>query len=146
LTRSNWKSRRWKAWQQGISELGEKTLQGYCCWLVIAGKEFGKRLLCEISSKEIEAYRDALARNTWSITANRILFIIEQVFLHGSGIDAVSEDPSTNISYLSEKERQRNQVLLPDKLRKLIDASQKLRARFYLPAMIYLGAEHGASK
>jgi integrase len=129
-----------------LSELSEKTLQGYCYWLGIAGKELGKRLLCEISSKEIEDYRDALACNTSNVTANRILFIIKQVFLHGSGIDAVREDPSINTSYLSEKEHQRNQFLLPDKLRKLIDASRQLKARFYLPVMILLAAEHGASK
>jgi integrase len=129
-----------------LSELSEKTLQGYCYWLGIAGKEFGKRLLCEISSKEIADYRDALACNASSVTANRILFIIKQVFLHGFGIDAVREDPSINTSYLSEKVHQRNQFLLPDKLRKLIDASRQLKARFYLPVMILLAAEHGTSK
>jgi integrase len=129
-----------------LSELSEKTLQGYCYWLGVAGKEFGKRLLCEISGKEIANYRDALACNTSNVTSNRVLFIIKQVFVHGCGIDAVREDPSIKISYLSEKEHERNKFLLPDKLRKLIDASQQLKARFYLPTMICLGAEHGASK
>jgi len=36
--------------------------------------------------------------------------------------------------------------LLPSELKNLIKATQKIRAKYYLPAIIYLGAEHGAAK
>ena len=34
----------------------------------------------------------------------------------------------------------------PPQIADLIDASQKTRSKFYMPAMIFLGAEHGAAK
>ena len=37
-------------------------------------------------------------------------------------------------------------MILPAKLDTLIQATQKTKAKFYMPAIIYLGAEHGASK
>ena len=139
--RMEWESRR------GRSDLSEKSFEGYCYWLGSVGKAFGKRLLCEISSKEIADYRDDLASKASNITANRILFIVKQIFAHGLGLNATKEDPTIEIAYLSEREHERNEFLLPDKLRKLIEASRQLKvARFYLPVMIYLGAEHGASK
>jgi integrase len=138
--RMDWESRSKR------SELSEKTLEGYCYWLGVVGKTFDRRLLCEISQKEIVDYRNALASNTSNITSNRTLSIIKQVFAHGLRLNAVKDDPSINITYLSEKEHERNQFLMPDQMRKLIVASQKLKGGFYLGAMIYLGAEHGASK
>lgn len=47
---------------------------------------------------------------------------------------------------LSEKAHERKKFLLPNHLDTLIDACQKNRAKFYLPAIILLGAEYGASK
>ena len=35
---------------------------------------------------------------------------------------------------------------MPDKLDTLIVATQKTRGKFYMPGIVYLGAEHGASK
>lgn len=142
---SNYLKMEWES-RRGRSELSERSFEGYCYWLGIIGKAFGKKILCEISSKEIVDYRDTLASKASNITANRILFIVKQIFAHGLGLNAVKLDPTIEIAYLSEREHERNEFLMPDELKKLIDASRQVRAGFYLPAMIYLGAEHGASK
>jgi len=47
---------------------------------------------------------------------------------------------------LSEKSHERNVFLLPEMINQLVEASQQTRAKFYMPALIYLGAEHGVSK
>ena len=43
-------------------------------------------------------------------------------------------------------EHVRNRYLLPYEVDKLVEATKQTRAKFYLPAIIYLGAEHGAAK
>ena len=35
---------------------------------------------------------------------------------------------------------------MPGEIRKIVAASRETRAKFYMPALIYLGAEHGTSK
>jgi len=52
----------------------------------------------------------------------------------------------TGIKYLNEEQHKRNNFLIPPKINSLVSASQKTRAKFYMPALIYLGAEHGSSK
>jgi len=122
-----------------LSVLSEKTVEGYHYWLKYVGKTFDSRMLCEISQKEILDYRDALATNISNITSNRSLFIVKQVFKHGIQLNTVKENPVARIKYLSEKDHERNEFLMPDGLRKLIMASLKLKAKHYLPVMIYLG-------
>jgi integrase len=55
-------------------------------------------------------------------------------------------DPTQQIGFLNEKGHERNRFLLPNDLDKLISATRRVRAKFYMPSIIYLGAEHGASK
>ena len=54
--------------------------------------------------------------------------------------------PSKVVPLLSEKAHVRDAFVLPAELERILKASQNLRSRFYLPAAILLGAEHGASK
>ena len=127
-------------------ELSSKTVQEYCIWLGIVGQTFGDELLCGISKEAIISYRDEITERLTNVTANKYLSIIKKVFSHGMSLNAVRYDPSAEIPYLSEKDHQRNRFLLPDGLEKLVEATQQIRAKFYLPAIIYLGAEHGAAK
>lgn len=60
--------------------------------------------------------------------------------------NVIIEYPAASINYLSEKEHERNEFLLPAELDKLVEVSRNGRAKYYLPVLIYLGAEHGASK
>jgi integrase len=107
---------------------------------------FGKRLLCEISGEDILSYRSRVASEFTNVTSNRYLFIIKQLFKRGIGAKAILDDPADPINYLSEREQERSNFLLPSELDRLVDASLKTRSKFYLPSLIYLGAEHGASK
>jgi len=69
-----------------------------------------------------------------------------QIFKQGLELNAVKNDPTSVIPYLSEKEHRRNQFLTPAQLDQLLKACQLLRSKHSLPAIICLGAEHGASK
>ena len=128
------------------NDLKQKTYEEYVYRLNVLEQAFSKRLLCEISKDDIIDYQEEIYSKLTAVTSNRSLFIIKQVFKHGLKIKATIEDPSQKISYLNEKEQERNQFLLPSELRSLIAAAQKTRAKFYMPTLIYLGAEHGASK
>ena len=127
-------------------ELRQKTFSDYIYTLNLVSRRFGKGLLCELTEKDILAYRSKVAGDFSNITSNRHLFIIKQVFKKGVEVRAIIDDPAAPTGYLSEKGQQRNKFLLPAELDRLIKASRQGRSKFYLPSLIYLGAEHGASK
>ena len=127
-------------------DLADKTFREYSIWLNVLIREFGDRILCQLNRNEIESFRNDLALKYSNITANKYLSVIKKVFQQGLVLKAVVEDPAQEISYLSEKDHERNRFILPHDLDNIIKATQQTRAKFYLPAIIYLGAEHGASK
>jgi len=127
-------------------DLRQKTVCEYLYMLNSLKRIFGKKLLCEISEEDILTYRSSVASEFSNVTSNRYLFIIKQVFKQGTATRAALGDPADSINYLSEKGQERNSFLLPSRLDRLVDASLETRAKFYLPSLIYLGAEHGASK
>jgi integrase len=126
--------------------LSPVTLEGYLGRLGQITSVFGNCFLCEITEKEILAYRNAIAKSTSNANANRILFIVKQIFSCGEELGTITGNPVSGLKMLNEKAHERNQFLLPDGLIKLLDACQQVRSRFYLVAIIFLGAEHGASK
>jgi integrase len=128
------------------NELSPKTIQEYTIWLNVLNRKFGKGMLCGISTQDIEDYRSDIGKKYSSVSANKYLRIIKMVFQKGIKLNAVVIDPTENISMLSEKEHERNRFLLPHEIDRLIESAKQIRAKHYLPAMIYLGAEHGASK
>ncbi|MFH1985263.1 MAG: hypothetical protein ABIL58_25785 [Pseudomonadota bacterium] len=79
-------------------------------------------------------------------SSNRYLFVIKQVFKRALKMGAVHSNPASDIGYLSELKHRRNRFLLPEMLNTLVECSQKTKARHYMPLLIYLGAEHGASR
>ena len=101
-------------------------------------------VLCEITKIEIEDFVYSIADTTSTVNANKHLATLKKVFKLGILKNAVSDDITLEIKRLQEEAR--NTFLYPDQLDKLIKATQKNRAKFYMPAIIYLGAEHGASK
>ncbi len=126
-------------------DLREKTYIDYCYWLDGLNRFFGNKLLCQISKDEIESLINVWASDKTKVTSNKYLFILKQVFKVGLDLNAVIEDPVAELKYFSEKDHERNEFLLPGKLALVIEASQDTRSKFYLPAAIYLGAEHSAS-
>ena len=63
-----------------------------------------------------------------------------------SNQEIIFDNPAGRIKYLSEKKHESNIFVLQEKLDSLIDACSKVRAEYYMPPLIFLGAEHGASK
>nr|WP_320013305.1 site-specific integrase [uncultured Desulfobulbus sp.] len=61
-------------------------------------------------------------------------------------LNAALENPASRIKKLSERAHERNRFLRPQEISVLIEAAKTTKAKNYLPALIYLGCEHGASK
>ncbi len=129
-----------------LGNLSSKTYDDYVIRSRALAKFFNGRLLCEISETEILNYQKSASSNPSNVSSNRDLFIIKQVFKHGLEMRAVTQNEAESIRYLSEKQHEMNRFILPLELDKLLEASQKIRAKFSMPAIILLGAEHGASK
>jgi len=127
-------------------ELSEKTVSEYCIWLSVLERNFGKSLLCQITQKDILNFRDTQVEVNSVISANKYLSLFRYIFNHGESLGATLGDPTEGIRFLSERSHQRNEYLDPTALDKLISSSKRTRAKFYMPALICLGAEHGASK
>ena len=135
-------------WQNKVerSELRSGTFDDYSCRANVLNKIFGKKLICEITSKDITKYQSGELKRNSPASANRYLFIMKQVFKHAITLGAILEDQAKDIRYLSEKSHERNSFIGPSLIEKIVEASKQIRAKFYLPALIYLGAEHGAAK
>jgi integrase len=128
------------------SELSKSSYDGYCERLRLIKKDFGHRILCEISKDELLEYRNKAASKSSNVTANRNLFVLRQVFKRGIDLNSIKKDPAAAIPYLSEKEHMRNEFLTPPQLDKLLKACKSLRAKDALSAIVCLAAEHGASR
>ncbi len=135
----------WKK-QYQRERLSKATFDDYALRLNVLNRKFGKRLLCDISKKDLLEHHQHLLVEHSPSTSNRYLFILKQVFKYGLEVNAIKFDPSADITYFNEDEHKRNKFLNPPEIDKLIAASQKTRAKFYMPALIYLGAEHGTSR
>ena len=135
-------------WQVRLSkkDLAEKTLYEYSVRLNLLEKVFGDRMLCQVSTEEVQSHIDTITELQTNVTANRTLSVFKKVTAHGLKVKAIIDDCAVDVKFLSEKDHERNAFLLPDELDDLIKATQKIRAKYYLPAIIYLGAEHGAAK
>jgi integrase len=133
-----------KKWQNR-NTLSPKTLSDYQYWLSKTEQSLGSKLFCELRREDVERYRDGVAALWTNITANRHLFVIKQACKEAIALRAALVNPAADILYLSEKDQQRNRFLYPEELDELLQASRKVRAK-YLPALICLGAEHGASR
>lgn len=134
-----------------IGELSPVTVDGYRVWCKQIVESYGHRILCELTREEIKLHRDTMAQNKAGgkshARTNRIMFVFKQICAHGIEIGAIDESPVAGIGQLSEKAHERNEFLMPDGLIRIVEACKKVvKARYYLPALILLGAEHGASK
>jgi integrase len=135
-------------WQNRLDrkDLSQKTVTDYIIWLNILNTIFGDKTLYRITVQEITDYRDGVAVRTSNVNANKHLSTIKKVFVKGMELKAVIEDVTEEIPFLNEKDHVRNQFIMPGTLDALIEATGETRAKFYLPAIIFLGAEHGAAK
>lgn len=127
-------------------ELSIKTVSNYEIWLNVLERDFGNQILHKVTREDVESYRDEIARNHTNVNANKYLSVFKKIFVKGLELGAVIDNPVIDIPYLSEKHHIRNTYILPPVLDTLLKATQKTRAKFYMPAIILLGAEHGACK
>lgn len=127
-------------------DLANKTVSDYRIWLNVLERDFGDRILYRITRQDIELYRDRIAKKQTNINANKHLSVFKKLFVKALELKAVLDDPAAKIPYLSEKHHTRNTYIMPPSLDNLIKATQGTRAKFYMPSVILLGAEHGACK
>lgn len=126
--------------------LNRNTCEDYKIRLNALERAFGKLLLCELSKDAIIDHMTDTAERTSNVSANKDLQIIKQVMKKGLEMHAITANPAKDVRAFSEKEHVRNRFLMPGELLSLLDAAHKGRGKHYLPALILLGAEHGASK
>jgi integrase len=131
---------------RATGNLSEKTRSDYVIWLNVLSRRFGNKILCGITESDIRAFIEEESLKNSNVSANRYLRVLRHMFRHGIKIFAAAENPAERVKYLSEKDHERNIFILPDKLNELIEASKQVKGAAYLPALILLGAEHGASK
>ena len=128
------------------NELSDQTHDGYVCRANFLNRLFGKELVCEIQKEDILRFQNAeLSRNS-PASANRYLFNIKQLFQHAVKLGVLIENPAESVRYLSEKTHERNAFIGPALIEQLVDATRQTRSKFYMPALIFLGVEHGTSK
>ena len=140
LTKESWQAKLKKG------ELRIITYDGYIDRMNKLIRKFGKRMIWEIEKDEIEEYIEKIIKENSVVTANRTLFILKQIYKIGTKEKAVIENPVESMRYFSEKHHARSRFLLPKQLDELIEACKELRGSHYMPALIYLGAEHGTSR
>jgi len=126
--------------------LRKKTHENYWYWLNALVRNFGEKPLCQVSKADIENYVNGLLIEFTVVTANKYISMFRKVFTHGIELRAALNNPADEISRFSEKDHERKEFLLPNQLDQLIEATQITRAKHYMPAAIYLGAEHAAAK
>lgn len=127
-------------------ELAVKTVDEYITALNTVNKTFASKRLVEMTEKEVLAYREKVAIEFSNVWSNKQLSAIKKVFEFGLMLNAIFVNPVQNIKKLSEKKHERNRFLLPHEIFNLVKASKESKAKHYLPALIFLGVEHGASK
>jgi len=137
-----------KDWNEKLltGKLAGKTVETYTDALKQAKLKFGHSLLTEITEDQIKSYRKDVASKLSNVSSNKRLVAIKQVFNKGLDLNAVIENPAEGIKKLSEEEHERNRFLQPYELNSLVESAKQTKAKHYLPALIFLGAEHGASK
>lgn len=137
-----------QAWEVRLKkgDLRKITYDGYCLRLELLIRQFGKRMLWEIQREDIQKYLEQQILNQSVVTANRVLFVLKQVFKTGHREKAILNNPVAGMSYSAERNHARTRFLLPNQIEDLTNACQQLQGVRYMPSLILLGAEHGTSK
>ncbi len=127
-------------------DLCSATLNGYTSFLKPLLKKWGKRVVGAISKEDLLDYRAEIATSRSMALANRQMFILKQVFTKTLECEAIKDNPTIGIKYLSEKVHERKQFMRPKMVEKLLKGAAKSRAKHYLSLAILLAVEHGLSK
>ncbi|EPR43442.1 integrase family protein [Desulfovibrio sp. X2] len=126
--------------------LSPKTLQGYKDFLSLVVRDFGDRLIMELSAEEVEAYHIALLKKRTPVTANRRLFVLKQVGKKAAALKAVAGNPYAAITYASEAKQMRTRRLSPEEAARLVRAAADKGVRRYMLPIVLLTLDYGASR
>ena len=129
-----------------LREYSQKTCTDYFYWLNSIVMVFGDKLVSELSEADILKYLNEIAVVHSKVTSNKRLQVLKMVMKKGVQMHALRHDPTLNLKKFSENANKRNRFLMPNELNALVTAAKEGRAKHYLPALILLGAEHGAAK
>lgn len=139
LTENLWQSRL----AQG--EMRPLTVSGYMTHLRAIRREFAGRMVFTLTREELFAYRQRLATEKSTITANRRFEVFSQVLKVAVREGALPESPLAGLRKLSEAAHRRTRFLQPDEIKRLLEACEVSMARTYLRVAILLAIEHGAA-
>ena len=137
-----------KEWERRNMEgsLRPATAAGYIGRLKPIIETFGNRLIGTISKDNILNFRAQEAHRNSPASANRYLFIIQQVTQRAMKEKAIISDPSASIQKLNEKQHERKVFLKPDELETLLTIAALGKTRHYMVLAILLAVEHGCSR
>jgi integrase len=136
-------------WQDKVDglEMTEKTRSDYMNHLRKLINHFGQKKVSEITENDIKAFRKKTLDKGSVFLWNRRLFVLKKVFQKAVDSGAVLKSPCADMNYISEKRLQRCRYIMPNQIDELLAACRQIRnAKNYLPAIVLLAIEHGASK
>lgn len=135
----------WK--RRGLEgSLSSVTVSDYTGRLKRIRKAFGRRLIGTITEEGILNFRAKEAHRNSPASANRHLFVIQQVMKCALKAKAITSDPSASVKKLSEKQHERKNFLTPEEVEVLLEQAEKQKTRHYMVLAILLGLEHGCSR
>lgn len=139
------KEKEWKRRKQEGS-LSPVTASGYIGRLKRIRKTFGRKLIGTITEELLLDFRAKEAHRNSPASANRYLFVVQQVIKLASKEKAITTDPSASIPKLSEKQHERKVFLTPNEVEILLEQARKQKTRHYMVLAILLAVEHGCAR
>lgn len=140
LCKEEWKRRKMEG------SLRPATASDYIGRLKLIRKAFGNKLIGTISKDNILNFRAQEAHRNSPASANRYMFIVQQVMQRALKEKAIASDPSASIQKLNEKQHERKIFLKPNELEVLLATAAKEKTRHYMVLAILLAVEHGCSR
>ncbi|CCH48524.1 tyrosine-type recombinase/integrase [Pseudodesulfovibrio piezophilus] len=139
------KEKEWKRRGQEGS-LSPATTSDYIGRLKRIRKVFGKKIIGTITEELLLQFRAKEAHRNSPASANRYLFVIQQVMKQALKEKAITSDPAASIKKLNEKQHERKNFLTPKEVEILLAQAAKQKTRHYMVLAILLGLEHGCSR
>lgn len=127
-------------------EMAKSTFSNFSYILKKLKEDLGEKNVAQITTESIKTYLKDTVIETSAVTANRRMYILKRVFDKAQELKAVPNSPVKNMRYYSEKKHQRSRFLNREEIDRLLKACQKIRGKHYMPAVILLGTDLGASR
>jgi len=139
------KENEWKRRGQEGS-LSPVTASGYIGRLKRIRKAFGGKLIGTITEELLLQFRVKEAHRNSPASANRYMFVVQQLMKLALKEKAITTDPSASIQKLSEKQHERKVFLTPAEVEVMLKQAAKQKTRHYMVLAILLAVEHGCAR